>query len=117
MRDGESQDVPVKFILTLYKLEKLNNSPDRESHAVSILPVCDIKCCSTAFYFARQEREVHIVRGHKERHIHNIAQNGFYFGQLFFRERGSLESHSIVGLRTRPKEGDRIILTFVNTFN
>ena len=39
VRDRESKNVPVEFFLALYEPEKLNDNPDCESHAVSILLV------------------------------------------------------------------------------
>jgi hypothetical protein len=53
VRDRESKNVPVEFFLALYEPEKLNDGSDCESHAMNILSVCGIKCCSTALYFAR----------------------------------------------------------------
>lgn len=56
----------MEFFLAFHESEKLDDSPDCEGHTMSIQPVCDVESCSTALYFARQEQEVHVVRGHKE---------------------------------------------------
>jgi hypothetical protein len=37
VRDGESKDLPMDLLLALDELEKLNNSPHCEHHAVRIL--------------------------------------------------------------------------------
>ena len=34
---------------------------------MSILSVCDIERCGAALHLAREEREVHVVRGHEAR--------------------------------------------------
>ena len=67
VRDRESEDLPVKLLFTLHKSEEFDDTPHRHGHAVSILPICDIKCCGTALNLARQEREVHVVCSHEER--------------------------------------------------
>lgn len=64
--DREGQDLPVELLFALFEVEKLDDRSDYKDYIVSILPVSNIKCYSTAFYFIRQEWEAHIVRGHKE---------------------------------------------------
>ncbi|KAH9204825.1 hypothetical protein DL95DRAFT_494432 [Leptodontidium sp. 2 PMI_412] len=64
--DREGQDLPVELLFALFEVEKLDDRSDYKDYIVSILPVRNIKCYSTAFYFIRQEWEAHIVRGHKE---------------------------------------------------
>ena len=49
----------MELPLPLDKLEVLDDAPYGKSHAVSVLSVCDIKRCSTALHFAREELEVH----------------------------------------------------------
>ena len=66
MRDREGKDLAVDFILAFHCPKELDNSPHRKRHAVRVLAVGDVECCSSALHLARQELEVHIVRGHGE---------------------------------------------------
>lgn len=66
MRDRKGENFPVQLHFTTNESEELYNSSHCKGHAMSIVSVCDIKCGGAALHFARQEREVHIVRGHEE---------------------------------------------------
>ena len=52
MRDGEGENFLIKLFFALHKPEKFDNTPHRYCYVMSILLVCDIKCCSTTLYFA-----------------------------------------------------------------
>ena len=54
VRDRESKNLSVELLLAPYKSEEFHNSSYRQSYTMAILPVCDIKCCSTALDLARQ---------------------------------------------------------------
>lgn len=71
--------MPVELLFALFEPEKLVYRSDCKGHAVILLLVCDIKRCSTTFYFACQEWEVHIVRGHKDMSM-MTPQMGFVLG-------------------------------------
>src|SRR5947209_4323529 len=76
VRDRESEDFPVKFLLALPKPEELDNAAHCKRHAMSILSICDSECRSAALHFARQEREVHVVRSHEVRSVRKFANKG-----------------------------------------
>lgn len=57
------------LVLAFSSAIKLNNSPHRKCHAVRILAVYDVECCSSALHLAGQKWEVHVVRGDEERPV------------------------------------------------
>jgi hypothetical protein len=42
----------MELFFALHQPEEFHNTPQGKSHAVSILPVCNIECRCTALYFA-----------------------------------------------------------------
>src|SRR2546421_4824606 len=117
VQDRESEDFPVKFLLTLPEPEELDNTSHCKRHAMSILSICDIECRSAALHFARQEREVHVVRSHEVRSIRKFANKGLEPVELILCEGLSPESHRIVGLRTLTSDRDGIVPAFISTFD
>lgn len=49
----------MKLLFALYSSVKLDDAPYSNSHAVSVLSISNVKRCSTALHFAREEWEVH----------------------------------------------------------
>jgi hypothetical protein len=86
--------------------------------SVKTLPTLYIPLCAAApHHFARQEWEVHVVRGHEEGIVRRRANKRLKLIKLILGERPSPEFHRKVGLRTRLGYKDRIIPAFVNTFD
>lgn len=100
VRDRESEDFSVKLFFTIQKPKKFNNAPHCQGHAMSILPICDIKRYRTTLHFAGYEREVHVVGGHEERTVREVADKGFESFELIFRERLPPEPYRVVWLWT-----------------
>src|SRR5271163_2996155 len=92
VRDRKGENFPVHFLFALREFEELDNSSHCKGHAMSILPICDIECCSATLHFARQEREVHEIRGHEEGSVCELANNGLDPFELILCERLSPES-------------------------
>lgn len=84
---------------------------------MSILSVCDTKCCSTTLRLAGEEREVHGVVGHEERSFCELAHERFNPFELIFRERLPPECYEVVGLRTGLGDGDGTAPAFIHTFD
>lgn len=117
VRDGERQDLSVYFFLTLSKSEKLDNGPDCKSHAVSILPICDVKSRSATLYFAGQKRKVHVIGGHEEGNVLcNIAYNRSYLRKLLLCKCGFFEGDSVVRLGARSEKRDGVVPALVDAF-
>jgi hypothetical protein len=74
MNAGRFRFLP--FLLVLPEPEELDNTSHCKRHAISILSICDIECRSAALDFARQEREVHVVRSNEVRSIRKFANKG-----------------------------------------
>ena len=100
MRDGEGKDLPVDLVLAFHCAKELDGGPHRERHAVRVLAVRDVKCCSSALHLARQEWEVHVVRGHEEGHVpgDEVANARRQLGELVVSECLSFEPHRVIGL-------------------
>src|SRR5690349_19266286 len=62
VRDRKGEDLPMKLLFALYSFVELDDTSHGNSHTVSVLSIGDVKRCSTALHFAREEREVHPVR-------------------------------------------------------
>ena len=63
----------MKLLFSLYSFVELNHAPHGNCHAVSVLPVRDIKRCSTILHFAYEEWEVYLVYCYEEEGIINGA--------------------------------------------
>jgi hypothetical protein len=68
---------------------------------MSFLSVRNIKCRDAAVDLARKKREVYIVCTQEEKRFREATNNWLDFFKLIFGECSSLESNSVVGLRTR----------------
>ncbi len=117
MRDWEGEYLPIKLFFSIYKFKKFNKTSYCNNYIISVLPVCDIERRGTALYFARQEREIHIIRGYKERGVYKLANEKLKLIKLIVGEDLSSKSHGIVGLWTRFSYKDKIISAFVDIFN
>ena len=103
VRDRESEDLPVKLHLPPYQSEQLNRRSHRKRHAVGVLSIGDVQRGSTTLYFARQEREVHVVRGHEVRRVRQLANKWPNGCSLLSCSSVNTESHGVVGLQARPR--------------
>src|ERR1700712_5301040 len=107
----------MKLVFALYKPEEFDYTPHRHCHAMSILSVGDIKCCSTTLCFAGEEREVHGVCSHEERSFRELTHKRLDPFELIFRERLPPECYGVVRLRTGLGDGDGIVPAFIYTFD
>ena len=117
VRDRESEDLPVKLHLPPYQSEQLNRRSHRKRHAVGVLSIGDVQRGSTTLYFARQEREIHVLSCHEERRVRQIANERLQLAELLFGKGLSPEPHGIVRLGTGVSQCDRVVPTFVDTFD
>lgn len=84
--------------LPLDKSEELDDAPHGKSHAVSVLSVGDVKHCSTALHFAREEREAHPVGCDENGGIIDAADERIEPVELLARNCGSPESSRVIRL-------------------
>lgn len=117
MRDREGEYFPVEILLTLHESEKLDNTSHCESHAMGVLSVCNVEGSGAALHLACQQWEIHIPRSHEEGGICKLTNERLKLFQLIVGKGLLPESHGIVGLRTRLSHWNRVIPTFVDTFN
>jgi hypothetical protein len=117
VRDRESEDFPVKFLLALFEPEELDNTSHCKRYTMSILSICDIECRSAVLHFVRQEREVYIVRSYKVRSIRKFANKELKPVKLILYKGLSSEFYRIVGLRTLTSDRNRIISAFISIFD
>jgi len=109
----------MDLFFALHKPKEFHNTPHGKGHAMSILSVCNIKCCRTALYFAGEEREVYLLGGHEMRGkgICNLPDKRLKLFELIVRERRPSKPHRIIRLWTRTVERYGVIPTFIDTFN
>ena len=118
MRDRKGKNLPVKFLLTLHISEKFDDSSYGNGHAVSILPVRNVKCCGAAFHLACQEWKVHTPRSHEVggKNTCNLSHKGLQLFELCVRECRSPESHGKVRLWTAINDWYGAVPALVDTF-
>jgi len=106
--DGEGEDLSVDLALATDKAEELDYGPDRESHAVGVLAVRNVKGLDATFYLVRQEGKEHIVGGHEVGLVagNPIAKNRGNLVQLVLCESFPSESYRVVGLWASPGQRD-----------
>ena len=117
VRDREGKDLPMKLLLALYSSTELDDAPYSNSHAVSVLSISDVKRCSTALYFAREEREVHSVGCDEEGGIIDGANERIEPTQLLVRERGPPKSKAVIRLRPWALHRNTTCPAFINIFD
>ena len=107
----------MDFFPTFYMPVELDDSFYSNSHTMSILSICDMKCCSTTLHLACQERKVHPPRAHEigSIKIFDFSNQRLQLIKLFIRECRSRESHRIVGLWTAVNDGCSAVPAFINT--
>jgi len=59
VRNRKDEDFSMKLLFALYSSIELDDAPYDNSYAMSVLSISDVKRCSIALHFAREEREVH----------------------------------------------------------
>ena len=104
VRDRESENLLVKFILTRYRSVQFNNSARCNAGTMSILSICDFKCFVAAFDLGSQEREVYVICGHKTRRGLSVTDVGMQLLELVACKCGRFESHKEVRLRVSTVE-------------
>ncbi len=117
MRERESKNLPMDLLLASYGLEEFDHTSDRNSHAMSILTVGNVKSRRATFDFDSQERKVHVICGQEKGAARRIANERLQPDQLTLGESRARESNGIVRLRTRFGHGDTTVPAFIDTLD
>lgn len=100
VEDGKGKELAVTFILTLYKVEELNNGLRYKRYTMNILAVCNVKRLDAALNLVQQEWKEHVVDGYEEGLVarNPIAKNRGDLVQLVLYKSFPSESYRVVRL-------------------
>ncbi len=117
MQDRKGKDLSVKLLLVLHSFVELDDTSHGQSHTVSVLSICDVKCCGTALHFACKEGKIHSVGCNKKEGLINATDEQIDLFELLVSKCKLSESNRVIRLRLETLRWYAAHSAFVDTFN